>query len=154
MCHTISVDPLGRAKHLFRFGICPPDECPTACALGKYPECPDPIGTGGDWFVAFCEEKSPQRKKVDAVPKGKKILICWFCLKANRRSVYAGHNKDQHLSLAKGIYNCPPNGNFICALSQKIHLCLFKVSYFLILHWFCCNMIVLRDQAHPCWRPS
>ena len=49
------------------FGICNPDDCPTACALGKYPVCPDPIGTGGDWFVAFSETKAPQRKKVDEV---------------------------------------------------------------------------------------
>jgi len=131
MCHLAIPGPDGRAKHFLRVGICPPTECPTACGIGKYSQCPDPTGQGGPWMPADQKKKADFRKQVKKKALGEKILICESCLKAKRRCVYQGHNPSQHITAKKNI-GCTADSNFkfYPTFSSRAFMCSRFYFYF------------------------
>ena len=117
MCHLAVPGPDGKAKHYLRVGICPPADCPTACGIGKYSKCPDPLGEGGPWMLTPQKKKADFRKQVKKKALGEKIMICENCLEAGRRSVFQGWNSSQHVKAKKNI-GCTTDRNMIPKFSE------------------------------------
>ena len=139
MCHLAVPGPDGHAKHFLRVGICPPTECPTACGIGKYSQCPDPTGQGGPWMLGLQQQKAAFRKMIQKAAPGERILICACCLRAGRRCVFYGWNYAQHVKAKKNI-GCTRERNSMKLFSTSQHI--IRVPSFL-------EILILKNLIQP-----
>ena len=111
MCHLVTKGPDGRPQHWFRFAPCNPADCKDCGGEDEaHLECKDPSGEAGDWFPGESLQKCHFRKMVKKNPRGRPLTICWICLKAGRRTTYAGHVMGQLLERA-GHSECNADSN-------------------------------------------